>query len=183
MRPRTGMLLLGVLLLIGCGKAEPPQTIVVSVNDYQVTAEEFEEVFASSPYALRNDAQIARRDFLDNLVNQKLIVQEAIAKGLDKQKDFLRSVERFWEQSLMTVALGAKTREINGSIRVHEDNIRRLYDEMVREGLTEKTYEEMFPQIKWQAERQLEAQMLGEWMEGLKKNAQVVINREYLKKK
>ena len=167
---------------IGCTKPPAPQEVVVKINDRVVAVDEFEDGFMQSAYALRADKIEARKDYLDNLINQKLIVQYAVAKGFDKQKDFLRSVERFWEQSLMTVALGVKTKEINGTMRVHDDNIHRLYEQMVREGVTTKGYEEMYPQIKWQAERQIESQLLNDWLDKRRKDAQIEINLDYFKK-
>ena len=169
-------------LLVGCGKPPVPQEVVVKINDRIVAADEFEDGFMQSAYALRVDKIEARKDYLDNLINQKLIVQYAVAKGFDKQPDFLRSVERFWEQSLMTVALGVKTKEIHGTMRVHDDNIHRLYDQMIKEGVTNKSYEEMYPQIKWQAERQIESQLLNDWLDKRRKDSQIEINLEYFKK-
>lgn len=182
MRLIYSVLLVPLVFVLGCVKAPVQEDVVVKINDRVVACEEFEEGFMQSAYALRQDKIEARKDYLDNLISQKLIVQYAVAKGFDKQKDFLRSVERFWEQSLMTVALGVKTKEITGAMRVHDDNVRRLYDQMIREGVTAKSYEEMYPQIKWQAERQLESQLLNDWLDKNRKAARIEINLEYFKK-
>ncbi|MBF0123666.1 MAG: hypothetical protein HQL21_09765 [Candidatus Omnitrophica bacterium] len=176
---------LGMMLCLFCGgcmKPQSPPEIVVRINDRVVAAEEFEDGFMQSAYALRADKIEARKDYLDNLINQKLIVQYAVANGFDRQKDFLRSVERFWEQSLMTVALGFKTKEINGTMRVNDSGIRDMYEQMVRDGVTSKSYEEMYPQIKWQAERQQESQRLNDWMDKRRKDSKIEINFEYFKK-
>jgi hypothetical protein len=81
----------------------------------------------------------------------------------------------------LTIAVGVKTKEINGSLVVPEDQIHKLYDQMVKEGLTTKSYDEMYPQIKWQATRQFEAQMLSAWMDGLRHGANVKVNESLLK--
>jgi len=181
MTVKQGIVVLFCLALVGCGKAEPPKKIVASINDYRVTLDEFEEGFAQSAYATRLDKAKARQEYLDNLINQKLILQDAQKKNLDKDKEFLRSIERFWEQSLLTVAIGTKTKEINGAMVVPEEQIRKLYDQMLKEGLTAKSYEEMYPQIKWQAAKQFEAQMLSNWMDGLRRGADVKINESLFK--
>lgn len=169
------------LALVGCGKAEPPKKNIAVVNDYVITLDEFELGFTQSAYAAREDMAKARRDYLDSLINQKLILQDAQKKNIDKDKEFLKSIERFWEQSLLTIAVGTKAKEINGSLQVPEDQIRKLYDQMVKEGLTAKSYEEMYPQIKWQAAKQFEAQMLSGWMDGLRHSAKVKVNESLLK--
>ncbi|NTV29255.1 MAG: hypothetical protein HGA80_04150 [Candidatus Omnitrophica bacterium] len=169
------------LALMGCGKAEPPKQVVVVINDYEVSQEEFEQGFAQSPYAVREDRGKARGEYLDNLINQKLILQDAQKKNMDKDREFLKSIERFWEQSLLTIAVGTKTREISGSLQVPPDQIQKLYQQMVKEGLTTKSFEEMYPQIKWQAAKQFEAQALALWMDGLRREAKVKINDSLLK--
>jgi hypothetical protein len=169
------------LVLMGCGKAEPPKKIIAQINDYEVTFEEFEQGFLQSAYVMREDKAKARREYLDNLISQKLILQDAQKKNLDKDKEFLKSIERFWEQSLLTMAVGTKTKEITGSLQVPADQIQKLYQQMVKEGLTTQSYEEMYPQIKWQAAKQFEAQMLTSWMDSLRQNANIKVNESLLK--
>ncbi len=169
------------LVLVGCGKAEPPKKIIAQINDYEVTVEEFEQGFLQSAYAMREDKAKARHEYLDNLISQKLILQDAQKKNLDKDKEFLKSIERFWEQSLLTMAIGTKTKEIAGSLQVPADQIQKLYQQMVKEGLTTQSYEEMYPQIKWQAAKQFEAQMLTSWMDSLRQNANIKVNESLLK--
>jgi len=48
---------------------------------------------------------------LNNMINQKLILLDAEKKGLDKNKEFLKMVENFWQQSLLTMAMQEKVRE------------------------------------------------------------------------
>jgi len=81
----------------------------------------------------------------------------------------------------LTVALGSKTREITGSLRVSEEQVRKLYDQMVKEGIATKPYQDMYAQIRWQAEKQIEAQLLNDWMNDLRKKANIVIDKSLLK--
>jgi hypothetical protein len=178
MRSSVLLILLAGVMLAGCGKPVKPPKVLVEINDYKVTLEEFESGFAASPYASRSDRAKARKEYLDNLVNQKVILLDAQKKNIDKQKDFLVSIERFWEQSLLTAAVGSKTREIMGAARVSEEDIQKLYDQMVKDKVTEKPYQDMYPQIKWQAERQLEAQMLADWVDGLRRSARISIDEK-----
>ncbi|MBF0485356.1 MAG: hypothetical protein HQL16_02460 [Candidatus Omnitrophica bacterium] len=169
------------LALAGCGRAEPPKEIIARVNDYQISLEQFENGFAQSPYAAREDKALARKDYLNSLISQKLILEDAQKKNIDKQKEFLASVEHFWEQSLLTVSVGMKTKEIDGSVHVPQEAIRKLYDQMIKDGVTTKTYEEIYPQISWQAAKQLETEKLNAWIESLRKGANIKVNTDLLK--
>jgi hypothetical protein len=179
---KYGGVLLLCITLLGCGGSPVKESkVLVQINDYKVTLEEFNEGFSQSAFSSRDDAEAARGEYLDNMINQKVILLDAQKKNIDKQKDFLRSIERFWEQSLLTVAMGNKTREITGSVRVSEEQIRKLYDQMAKEGIATKPYQEMYAQIRWQAEKQIEAQLLNAWMNDLRKNAKIVIDKSLLK--
>ena len=81
----------------------------------------------------------------------------------------------------MTVALGTKTVELSKSVTVREKDLRSMYDAMVRDGITTKSYEDIYPQIKWQAQKQLEAVKLNEWIDSLRKGSSIKIDEDLLK--
>ena len=178
------VVVLSACTLAGCGRGQPPRSkapLVATVNGCEIRADEFQQGFASSAYAGRGDVLQARREYLDALVNQKLIILDAQKKDMDKTPDFLSSVERFWAQSLLTVALGRKTIELHKGINVREEDVRRIYENMVKDGVTTRPFEDVYPQIKCQAETERESQLLKEWMEGLRKRASVSVNENVLK--
>lgn len=168
-----------ILFIIGCQKAPDEQKVLLRVNDYELTKAEFEEEFKGSIYSV-NDTPQARKDFLNNCINQKLILQDAQASGLDKQKSFLKAIEKFWEQTLLKIALDKRSKDISGSVSVSDDIVKEAYDKMVEDGRTDKPYEQMREQIKWELIRLKETQMVNDWMEGLRKKAQIKINYELL---
>ena len=165
--------------MAGCGNSpSSSEKIVVSIDKYRISAQEFEAGYQESVFVSRDDKVKARRKYFDNLVNQKLILLDAQKRGLDRKDDFLKSIEHFWEQSLLTVAIAAKTKEITGTVRVPEESIKVLYEQMLKEGVTVRSYQEMFSQIRWQLERQMESQLLDEWVDGLRKKAQIKVDEE-----
>ena len=182
MKQKIWVILFLAIAVSGCARPQPPKETIARVNDYEITVDEFEEGFAASPYASRTDKLQARREVLSSLVERKLILQDAQKKNIDKDKEFLRSIEHFWEQSLLTVALGTKTQELSRSVQVREQDVRRIYDGMVKDGITTKPFEDVFPQIKWQAQKQVEAQLLGEWIDGLRKGAAISVDEALLKR-
>ena len=103
---------LGVVLFI-CGCYTPmsqKDKVVARIDNYCITQEEFDEAYANSPHTSFSHVQ-SRQDFLNNMINQKLILLDAQAHGLDKNKEFLKMVENFWQQSLLTMALKEKSAE------------------------------------------------------------------------
>jgi hypothetical protein len=178
------IILSAAFTLTGCsgGQPEKPKApVLATVNGCEIRTDEFEQGFLSSAYANRDDALQARREYLDALVNQKLIILDAQKKNMDKTPDFLNSVERFWAQSLLTVALGRKTIELHKGINVREEDARRIYENMVKDGVTTRPFEEVYPQIKWQAETERESQLLKGWIDGMRKGASVSVNESVLK--
>jgi len=171
------------LFVAGCGVNQPGNNpVLVKVNNYEITREEFEREFKDSRYASA-DTPEARKEFLDNLISRKLILQDAQARGLDKDKAFLRAIERFWEQSLLKIYLDQKTREIAAGAGVDDKMIEAVYKKLVQEGKTDKTYQEMYPQIKWQIAKAKEADLMNAWIAQLRARADIRVNDVYLNNK
>jgi peptidyl-prolyl cis-trans isomerase C len=179
---KIALFLLIFIIFYGCGSKQKQKNIVARVNNYEITLGEFEEEFENSIYG-QQDTSEARQQFLDNLINRKLILQDAQRKGLDKDKEFLKMIERFWEQSLLKLALDKKSKEIAGSTLVSDKEIREVYDRMISEGKTDKSYEQMYHQIKWEITKLKETQLMNKWLEDLREEAKIKINYDLIKKK
>ncbi len=95
------IVLIFALFIFGCAsKPQAKKEVLAKVNNYEIAKEEFDEEFKMSGYG-RVDTPESKGDFLNNLINRKLILQDAQKKGLDKDKSFLKMIENFWEQSLL----------------------------------------------------------------------------------
>lgn len=173
---------LALILAAGCGRVAKERIVLAKINNYEITQEEFEEEFKESNFG-RTDTLESRKEFLDSLINRKLILQDAQREGLDKEKNFLKMIERFWEQSLLKLALDKKSREIAGSVLVSDKTIEETYNRMLKEGKADKSYDQMYQQIKWEIIKLKEAQMMNGWIEELRKKANVKVNYELLKGK
>ena len=80
------------------------------MGNYVITRQEFAEAYRDSSYGAQGTLA-SRKIFLNNMINQKLILLDAEKKGLDKNKEFLKMVEHFWQQSLLTMAMQNKVQE------------------------------------------------------------------------
>jgi hypothetical protein len=138
----------------GCGQNPSVSSdgeVVVSVNNYNIMRDEFENEFKASSYGV-TDTPESRQNFANSLIDRKLILQYAQKEGLDKEQSFLKTIEKFWEQSLLKVALDRKTREIESDITASD----------------------------WTAKRTEETKKMNDWMIQLRKEARITINNSAL---
>jgi peptidyl-prolyl cis-trans isomerase C len=127
------IIILAVLMIAGCKCQAKDKQVLARINNYEITKQEFEEEFKNSGFSV-SDTEESRKSFLDNLINRKLVLQEAQRQGLDKEKDFLKSIERFWEQSLLKVMLDKKSKDISMLKDAGKKEVEDAYDGWI-EGL------------------------------------------------
>ena len=174
-------LIIGLVFVLGCQSKPPVGKIVAKIGDYVITKEEFEDVFKSSSYGIQDNVA-SRQVLLDNMINQKLIILDARAKGLDKNKDFLHMIQSFWEQSLLTIALREKSKDISpGTTQISSQEVQAVYDQMVKDGKTDKSLNDVYPQIQSILTKQKESEKLNQWVNDLRQKTTVEIHQEYLK--
>ncbi|MCX5708007.1 MAG: hypothetical protein NTY14_03380 [Candidatus Omnitrophica bacterium] len=111
-----------LFLVGGCAKKEKP---AITIGPITLTAEEFESAYqkAKGPAA----RMAGRKEFLDVLITRKLVLQEAEILGLDKDPQFLESLQLFWEQSLLKLVLARKLNELSLICKVSDKEISDYY--------------------------------------------------------
>ena len=169
------------VFLVGCSRCDKPKDIAVKINNYEISKAEFEQEFKDSSFGRYNTLQ-SRKDFLDNLVNRILIVQDAQKSGLDNDPQFLKVIEKFWIQSLLKLALEKKSKDLAGSSLVSDSSVEEAYQKMLKDGQTIKPYAEMYPEIKRGLTKLKESQMTNEWLTQLHKNANIRVNKDLILK-
>lgn len=165
-------MLMAVLLAVcaaGCSKA-PDETVVARINGYSISPQEFEIEFRESAYGSM-DTRESRAQFLETLIDRKLILQDAQKAGLDKDVEFLKSIERYWEQMLLKVSLDRKGREIAGVVQISDGAVEARYKKLAAEGKAELPYEQMYRDLKWQLTHEKEEQLMREWVDSLRRQA------------
>jgi len=178
---RFTVILLALLLISGCSApARGKRAVLAKINNYSITQEEFEQAFRDSVFGM-SDTLESRKKFLDILISQKLILQEAQKQGLDRDESFLKSIEKFWEQSLLKIALDKKTKEISSSVYVGDKEIEDAYQKLVAEGKADKPYQEMYGQLKWEFNKTKESDELNRWISNLQNRARIKINYDLLR--
>jgi len=174
-----------LICVAGCGRmceTKRPKDVIADINGYMITKDEFEAGFKESANG-KSDTPKSRRDFMQALVNKTLVIQDAQAKGLDKDESFLKMVERFWSQSLFKLAVDRKSGQLAGTAVIKDSDIKAAYDRLAEQGRATRSYQEMFPDIKWELTRLKESQSMSEWLNDLNKKAAIKIDYDAVIKK
>jgi hypothetical protein len=103
--------------------------VLVKINDSIITLEEFNELIkfeADVDPELDLTAESKNR-FLEYLIRKELMIQEASRRKLNRKKDFIRTIERYWECTLVRNLLDLKTKELKKKILITEDDIETYY--------------------------------------------------------
>lgn len=86
---------------------------VISINQKHVTREEFNARLASIHNA-------DRQDFINSLIVRELMIQAAEKEGIDKNEAFRRSIQDYYEQSLIKQVMDKKIKDIKVSVTDQE---------------------------------------------------------------
>jgi len=118
--------------MTACARKKKSEEIVAVVNDYKMTVEDFNY---ESKDVLRmgiivGDMPAIKDDILDALIVKELLIQEAQKRNLDKDRNFMKTIELYWEQTLIKNLLTKKSREIERTTTVYEDEILDYYNKM-----------------------------------------------------
>ena len=114
--------------LTGCG--EPPETIAAVVGEVEISAGEVERFAARLDETLRSkeSGDAARREYVEALVGEELLVMEGRARGLDREPGFEDDLERRFRQKVVS---NYHRDRLGPAVEVSEAEIR---EEFVRRG-------------------------------------------------
>jgi len=175
---KVKFILLLIIIFLGINCAQNKDEPVVSIGTIKITKSEFEKDFAKFNTS-KPDTKEARREFLDNLINRKLILREAENRGLDKEESFLEDVQDFWEQALLKRAVDKKAKELFLNIKIDDSEIKDFYDAN-KDKFQGKALEDVYPEIRLVLFKQKQQKAVEDWMSSLKTQANVKINYKEL---
>lgn len=110
----------------------PPETIVASFGVQTITLGEFNQLWEQVPeeYKLQLDKSMV----LDQMISEKLLIQEAKDMGLENDNDVLEQIKKMTEQILVQVLI---EREILNKVKVSDEDISEYYEQN-KDSFTEK---------------------------------------------
>jgi peptidyl-prolyl cis-trans isomerase C len=101
----------------------PPETIVSSFNGQTITLGELNQIWDQIP--ADSKLQLTKRSVLDQLISEKLLIQEAKNKGLEQDKDVLEQIKKITEQILVQSFI---EKEIIGKVKVEDQEALTYYE-------------------------------------------------------
>lgn len=171
------------VLLGGCTtQNDENEKILAKINEYRLPLAEFQERLAAE-LRLRDDFKLtdeAKRQFLDESINTELLIQEAKRRELDRKKEFVAAINRYWESTLLRDLLAAKSREIAGRITVTEEETVKYYEDLKAAGEELPPLAEVEAEIKNLVRQEKESRAMEEWIAGLREEADISIDYDLL---
>lgn len=185
MRIRCLIVLQLALLLfsLSCSQEKKEdQDIIAKINDYNLTIDEYkyqlrEAMECEEQTELTNKFKI---DFLEELIKKEILIQEAIKLDLDKKEKFIKSIERYWESTLIRNFMDIKNEEINQTMLVSKNEIDTYYKKLKESKDTIPPLNKIEDSIIREIKERKNRVSFKNWISQLRKNAQVEINQEIL---
>lgn len=181
------LITIGILLITPVGCAKKPNgaggKVLAKINAYELTVDDFNAEFrltAPNKY-ISGDQKNTRADLLDEVITKKILLQEAQRENFDKDRAFMKEIERYWEQALIKLLVQKKTEEFSRSITVAEREVRDEYDRLTKKaGGKIGSFENMSSVIKDDIANSKMQRMFTEWLAKLKCGADIKIYKENL---
>jgi len=110
----------------------PPETILASFGGQTITLGEFNQLWEQVPedYKLQLDKSMV----LDQMISEKLLIQETKNMGLEEDKDVLEQIKKMTEQILVQALI---EREILNKVKVNDEEVLEYYEQN-KDSFTEK---------------------------------------------
>lgn len=159
------------LFLVSCARVDDAP---VKIETVRMSAEKFEQLYQSSYAKYAEDAD-GRKAFLEETINRKLMLLEAEKMGLDRDPQFLKEIEGFWQERLLKSVLNKKSREYQKEVRVTDEEVKAYFDQHPESfvGVTLEASSENIRQLLSRAKQQM---MMEEWLKSLRDKAVVEID-------
>jgi peptidyl-prolyl cis-trans isomerase C len=126
MNSRLASVLCAVLALAACKKSEKSGPVVAEVGDEKITADEVRQrLNETSPFLRARYSTLDRKkEFLDNMVRNELLAQEAVRQGFDKSPAVREQMKRAMIQELIKHQLDAR---LSGS-DIADEELKKFYE-------------------------------------------------------
>jgi hypothetical protein len=171
------------LSFFSCSNEQPEGTeTLAKINNYNLACSEFEEKLSQE---LNYDPDLKKTRevklaFLEQLIQEEVLIQEAKKLKLDEKEKFIRAIELYWKSTLIRDLLELKGKEINETVSVPQAEIDAYYEELKEEGGTVPALAEIQDIIVKEVKEKRTCRLLKEWMTNLEKKADIKINEKLL---
>jgi len=177
------LLLILFTQLFSCSQDQTKEgKILARINDYKLTIGEFQYQLAAE-IELDEDFKLtekAKREFLERLISKELLIQEAKKLKLDRKEKFVSAIERYWESTLIRDLMEIKGKEISQRVLVSREEVEAYYNDMKKTAKKIPPLTELQEEITRKLKEKKKTKMLMEWIDDLRKNANIKIDQDFL---
>lgn len=178
------MLFLSLSLFCCSQNIDEKGKVLARINEYNLMLDEFQSKL-SSELEIDDDLKLtkeAKKNFLDELITKEVLIQEAQKLKLDREKEFVKTIERYWEATLIRNLLESKGNQISKIILVSEQEIESRYNEMKKSNHKLPGLSEFREKIIKDLRERKKTRMLEDWIKETKQKAKIQINEDLLLK-
>ena len=179
------LLLLLPLSFFSCSNGEQGEgETLVKINNYNLTLLEFQQKLALE-LNLDEDLKLTpevKTAFLEQLIQEELLIQEARRLKLDRKEKFTRAIERYWKSTLIRDLLERKSEEISQTIVIPQTEIEAFYEQLKKESETPPPLAEIQDEIITELKEKKMSEKLKEWLTRVEKKADITIDQKLLLK-
>jgi hypothetical protein len=171
-------------LFLSCSDKSPHQgKPIAQVNDYVINEADFCLELADSAryHKIVGLTPADKKECLNGRIRKELLIQAAVSQGLDKEDDFRQTIEKFWEQTLITNLLKKEAARLEKDILVTMEEVEDQYKEMVRKDPGCPPLDQLVQTIESNIREMKKKKALDAWVDRLWKNARITIHEENLK--
>ena len=119
-----------ILFMGGCAEKGPKKEVIATIGNYSLYREDLLSELALYPPEYLD--KFTKEQLLNDIIEKKVLLLEAQRQGLDRNPEFMKMVERFWEQSLLRSLLNKKSEEILSSIPQSDKDRNRKASGMIK---------------------------------------------------
>lgn len=164
--------------LAGCGSgpAGDASDTAIQVNDVTISTQEFNDMIKLQAYSdpEMDISRESRREYVDYLIRKELMIQEAIRLKMDRKKEFIKTIETYWESTLIRRLLDYKTAELKKKVLITEDEMEAYYVRHKDE--FGQPYDQVKPGIKSILESKFLERELEAWTKNLRAGAKISVD-------
>lgn len=167
----------------GCSRDNvEKEQVIATVNKELISLRDFQEDIAirsrqNPSYKITPQSV---NEQLDTSIDRKLMIQEAMKMGLTNNEDFVRTIQTFWEQTLIRELIEAKGHEWEDRLFVTEQEIAGYYKEITKRAGSVPPLEKIHNEIKKVILDQKKTDALDEWLSKVRKRASIDINEKLM---
>ncbi len=135
------------ILIIVPSPAPEEKNVVVKVNDSNITSSMLETSEKSRPSHHEN-----RLEFLNSVVIEQVLLQEAQRQKIDKEPEFREAIKKYYEQSLIKILLERHNQTIDDAVTEEEiDQFLSYFGKTITFSIAQGTGSQIAPEIDWSA--------------------------------